>query len=222
MGVADDQKGSAQAQGGQSNPPTDPNQTQFGIQVSPTGTFTQEDIEREIRKAESRIGQKWRERMEQDEVKAVSDDPDALKSVRAMQAARRQEEAASMRIMEAEERERKAQQVLSKAESLFTETKAKELAREHGVDYQKLIKYSGGKVELMEELAKELPKVSNTTPQARTPSTPPRLNPDNNETAGSENLTLEGLLGRDVSRMTPKQLKEHQDRIRQHARATPW
>lgn len=222
MGVADDQKGSAQAQGGQSNPPTAPNQTQFGIQVSPTGTFTQDDIEREIRKAESRIGQKWRERMEQDEVKAVSDDPDALKSVRAMQAARRQEEAASMRIMEAEERERKAQQVLSKAESLFTETKAKELAREHGVDYQKLIKYSGGKVELMEELAKELPKVSNTTPQARTPSTPSRLNPDNNETVGSENLTLEGLLGRDVSRMTPKQLKEHQERIRQHARATPW
>ena len=71
MSVAGDQTGLEQARKGQSNPQTDPTITQFGAQVSSAGTYTEEDLAREIRKAESRIGGKWRERMEEEEIKAV-------------------------------------------------------------------------------------------------------------------------------------------------------
>lgn len=213
MDVTGDQKD------GQETQTTDSNATQFGGMVSPTSTFTKDveaEIAKQVRQAETRIGQSWRERFNEKEQELYKDDPDGLKVVRERQRMESEKEEADRLKREAEAQKNEAQSMLNQAKTIIATNKAEVLAAKYGVDAQKLLSYSGSNVDMMEDLAKDLAGVK--PPETAETQQKQILNPDNNETAGGGDLSLENLLKIDTKGMSPKELREHKSKIEEKSR----
>ena len=103
---------------------------------------------------------------------AVSQDPEALKSVN--ERIRQEHEATKLanRKAELDEKEAKHKERLEKAEKSEGREaalkNAQSVATKHNVDAESLIKFTDGSVEAMEELAPNLPKVGEKKPPLKT------------------------------------------------------
>lgn len=212
-------KGSNQADAGQLNPQSPPAATQFGTQpVSSTGTDVQA-IEKAAaeaaRKEASRVGEMWRKAYDALELKLEEGNPDGQATIRAAQEQRRLADENATEKQEAAALKNDAMQLFNDAKSLVADTKADALAVQYGVDKEKLVRFSNGNIDLMEEIAKELPKSTAPTQQ---PNRNPPLMLDNSIPVGGFNQNLEQLLATDISKMTPAQLDTHKKSIEAQAR----
>lgn len=151
-------------------------------------TFTKEQVEEQVRKARSdalaetgrlrvesekavKLATAAQERLnrmlkaqEEQELESHKDDPEALRRIRAEQKARDLESELEKERSTRTELEERQKLIDASVVESTKERNAREIATRLGVDANKLIKlakYTDGKVESIEEIAKELPKTTN-------------------------------------------------------------
>ena len=149
-------------------------------------TFTREQVEESARKAKSdalseigrykksadsaikatqaveeRINRMLKEQ-EDAELEAARDEPDALRSIRAKQTARAKEADLTKRERELGDNKAEHEEALKAMVEFKKEQNALEIAIKHDVPFEKLLKFTDGSKEAMEDLAKDLPKKGET------------------------------------------------------------
>ncbi len=122
---------------------------------------------------------------ERDESDLVThrDDPDAIKSIHARQELRTKEAELSKGEQELSDSKKAHQDALDELVTSKKERNALEIALKHSVPFEKLLKFTDGSTEQMEELAQSLPKKEEIT-----------LNPDSNTGPGGGELSEEDKL----------------------------
>ncbi len=216
--------GSPEAQPGQEAPPVTPAATQFGTATPAPSTYTKESEALAMRKEASRVGKLAREKFNVAELKTVESDATATAAIKARQDAELLIEQAEERHLEATATEQSAQRILTDAQAIIANTRADVLVTQYGVDKARLLLYSSGNVDLMEQVAKDLPKVDPNQPQTPLPAAAPAapaspLVPDNSVNQGGGGINVESLTKAGLKDMNPTQLAEASTALQAKARA---
>jgi len=188
-----------------------------------TSTYTEEWVKEQVRKARSdaladkgrletalanaqKIVERMRQKEEADlaaELEAHRDDPEYIKSARAIQRATKAETELANKEAELAEKEARLQTYETERSEITKNQTAREIAERLGIDADKLIKLSkrtDGSAEAIEEIAQELPK-SNSRGTGK---------PDSNSSrgGGSGVLTKE-----EVGKMSPEERNKRRKEI---------
>ncbi len=214
--------GSPEAQPGQVTPPVTPAATQFGTATPAPSTYTKESEALAMRKEASRVGKLAREKFNVAELRTVESDATATAAIKARQDAELLIEQAEERHLEATATEQNAQRILTDAQAIIASTRADVLVTQYGVDRAKLLRYSGGDVGVMEQVAKDLPKVDPNQPQVPTPETPTApvspLQPDNSVNQGGGGINVESLTKADIKKIPLSDLGATASALQEKAR----
>ena len=129
---------------------------------------------------------KWRKARDDAELESHRDEPDVIKSIQARQKLQEKEAELLKREQELNDSKKGHQDALDELAASKKERNALEIALKHGVPFEKLLKFTDGSTEQMEELAQSLPKQRG---ELKTPG-----KPDSNKTIGGGELSAEQKL----------------------------
>lgn len=109
---------------------------------------------------ETAVGEQSRVRKEKDEreMEAAKDQPQVLDQIQKRQKLQVRETELSERELKLKDGEKARQEALDELAGAKREKNALEVAIKHGVPFEKLLKFTDGSIEQMEELAQSLPK----------------------------------------------------------------